>query len=63
MKYLIPLIGCILLGACDETSVSQSMSKDKGQNVTPPNLFLQETNMTLDIEKECTEESTRSASK
>ena len=35
----------------NETSVSQNI--DKGKHVTPPNLFLKETNMTLDLEQEC----------
>ncbi|MFL2666951.1 MAG: hypothetical protein ACJ0GF_01490 [Burkholderiales bacterium] len=51
MKYLIPVIAVMLLAACNETSVSQNI--DKGKHVTPPNLFLKETNMTLDLEQEC----------
>jgi hypothetical protein len=54
MKLLAPLMILIVLSACDQTSVSQDLGKSQGG--TPPNLFLKETNMTLEVAKECGEE-------
>ena len=61
MKLLAPLMILIVLSACDQTSVSQDLGKSQGG--TPPNLFLKETNMTLDVEKECGEAPAVTASK
>jgi hypothetical protein len=61
MKLLAPLLILIALTACDQTSVSQDLGKN--QSGTPPNLFVKETNMTLEVKKECGVEPAVTASK
>lgn len=54
MKFALPLIAIMCLSACNESVTSNNI--DQGAYTAPPNLFIKETNMTLDIKKECGEE-------
>lgn len=54
MKFALPLIAIMCLSACNESVTSKDI--DHGAYTVPLNLFIKETNMTLDIEKECGEE-------
>jgi hypothetical protein len=54
MKFALPLITIMCLSACNESVTSKDI--DHGAYTAPLNLFIKETNMTLDIEKECGEE-------
>jgi len=54
MKFALPLIAIMCLSACNESVTSKDI--DHGAYTAPLNLFINETNMTLDIEKECGEE-------
>ena len=60
MKFALPLIAIIYLSACNESVTSKDI--DHGAYTAPLNLFTKETNMTLDIEKECGEEPAITAS-
>ena len=60
MKFALPLLTRMCLSACNESVTSNNI--DQGTYTAPPNLFLKETNMTLDIEKEGGEEPAITAS-
>ena len=60
MKFTLPLIAIMFLSACDESLTSKHM--DQGERTALPNFFLEETDMTLDIAKECGEEQAITAS-
>ena len=54
MKFTLLLIAIMFLSACDERLTSKNTDQD--EYTALPNLFLEETNMTLNIAKECGEE-------
>ena len=60
MKFALPLIAIMCLSACNESVTSKDI--DHAAYTAPLNLFIKETNMTLDIEKECGEEPAITAS-